>query len=245
MAANLVFATTVVATVATAPYAAFHFQRLNPFGLIGNMLALPFVSLIVMPAAVAGVLLRPFGLDGVIWQMMGWGTAPVIRISQTVASLGGSVAPLRAFGAGTALLATVGLLWFVIWRSPLRWAAAAPALIAAYGMTRGEPVDLLMARSGQGVAYRAPDGKFVVLGEASKFDVTFWLQADGDQRKAGDPSLKSGPTCDRLGCTGKDRVGRVIAWVKDVQAFPEDCRRADIIVTPLNAPYMVRATSDR
>ena len=43
-------ATTLVASLATAPFGTFHFQTLNPFGLIGNALALPLVSLVVMPA---------------------------------------------------------------------------------------------------------------------------------------------------------------------------------------------------
>ncbi len=51
--------TTLIASAATAPFAAYHFQRINPYGLIGNALAIPFVSLIVMPSAVAGTLLMP------------------------------------------------------------------------------------------------------------------------------------------------------------------------------------------
>ena len=55
---------TFVASVATAPFSAYHFQTLNPLGLVGNALALPLVSLVVMPAAVLGVVALPFGLDG-------------------------------------------------------------------------------------------------------------------------------------------------------------------------------------
>ena len=55
--------TTLVASIATAPFAAYHFQTLNPLGLVGNALALPLVSLVVMPSAVLGVLAYPFGLD--------------------------------------------------------------------------------------------------------------------------------------------------------------------------------------
>src|SRR4051794_22494177 len=35
--------TTLVATLATGPFSAFHFQNLNPYGLIGNALTLPLV----------------------------------------------------------------------------------------------------------------------------------------------------------------------------------------------------------
>ena len=46
-----------MATLATAPFGSYHFQTLNLFfGLIGNALAVPLVSFVVMPCAVIGVL---------------------------------------------------------------------------------------------------------------------------------------------------------------------------------------------
>jgi competence protein ComEC len=75
-------ATTVVATLATAPFGSFHFHALNPFGVIGNALAVPLVSVVVMPCAVLGVLAFPFGLDRPVWELMGLGVAEVVRVSQ-------------------------------------------------------------------------------------------------------------------------------------------------------------------
>ena len=76
--------TTLVASIATAPFAAYHFQTLNPYGLIGNALALPLVSLVVMPSAVLGVLAYPFGLDRPVWQVMGAAVAQVLDVSAWV-----------------------------------------------------------------------------------------------------------------------------------------------------------------
>lgn len=64
-------ATTLVAQVATAPFATYHFQTIQPFGLVGNALTLPLVSLVVMPSAVIGILAYPFALDRPIWWLMG------------------------------------------------------------------------------------------------------------------------------------------------------------------------------
>src|SRR5215213_4655849 len=81
---------TLVASLATAPFSAYHFQTLNPLGLIGNALALPLVSLVVMPAAVLGVLAYPFGLDGVVWQLMGFAVGKVLAVSGWVSGLDGA-----------------------------------------------------------------------------------------------------------------------------------------------------------
>ena len=46
--------TTVAASVATGPFATYHFQNLQPYGVIGNGLTLPLVSFVVMPGALSG-----------------------------------------------------------------------------------------------------------------------------------------------------------------------------------------------
>ena len=101
--------TTFVASIATAPFAAYHFQSLNPLGLIGNALALPLVSLVVMPSAVLGVLAYPFGLDRPVWQMMGLAVAQVLAVSAWVSGLTGStVAASRRWARGALALLALG-----------------------------------------------------------------------------------------------------------------------------------------
>jgi len=41
----------LVARLATTPYAAFHFHRLAPYGVLANLLAMPIVSVWVIPRA--------------------------------------------------------------------------------------------------------------------------------------------------------------------------------------------------
>ena len=60
----------LVAGLATMPYAAFHFHRATPYGVLSNLLAMPVVSGLVMPAGLLGLLAMPFGFDGVFWQLM-------------------------------------------------------------------------------------------------------------------------------------------------------------------------------
>ena len=47
----------LVAGLATTPYAAFHFHRVTPYGVVANLAAMPVVSAVVMPAGPA----RPAG----------------------------------------------------------------------------------------------------------------------------------------------------------------------------------------
>ena len=55
--------TSVVAGLATLPYAAYNFHRLAPYGVLANVLAMPVVSVWVMPMGILGVLTLPLGFD--------------------------------------------------------------------------------------------------------------------------------------------------------------------------------------
>ena len=60
-----VFGRGEVAGLATTPYAAFHFHRVTPYGVLANLAAMPVVSVLVMPAGLLGLVAMPFGFDGV------------------------------------------------------------------------------------------------------------------------------------------------------------------------------------
>ncbi|MGY6647064.1 MAG: ComEC/Rec2 family competence protein [Salinarimonas sp.] len=234
--------TTIIATIATGPFAAYHFQIANPYGLIGNALALPIVSLVVMPAGVIGVLLIGFGLDHMAWQVMGFGIARVLDVAHFVAGFEGSNLPVAAFGNGALALMVIGLLTATLFVSPLRRLAVIPAGIGfALAMTPDRP-DLYVDRNGAGAAIRGADGRLVLLGRPSAFVTAQWLKADGDARlMTGAPedataSLHAGVNCDTLGCTKSFAAGHAAAFVTDARAFAEDCARAAIIITPLEAP---------
>ena len=70
--------TTLVASAATTPLAAFHFQTIPTYGVLANLLAVPLTSFLVMPAGMLGLLLMPFGLDGPAFQVMAWGVKAVL-----------------------------------------------------------------------------------------------------------------------------------------------------------------------
>jgi competence protein ComEC len=237
-----ILTTTIIATIATGPFAAYHFQIANPYGLIGNALALPIVSVVVMPAGVIGMLLIGFGLDHFAWEVMGFGIARVLDVAHFVAGFAGSNLPVAAFGNGALALMVIGLLTATLFVSQLRRLAVLPAGIGfALAMTPDRP-DLYVDRNGAGAAIRSADGRLVLLGRPSSFVTAQWLKADGDARLmgGGDPvaivSLHAGVHCDPLGCTAIFTDGRAASFVTDARAFAEDCARAAIIITPLDAP---------
>ena len=55
-----IVASTLIASVAVAPFAAYNFHQIQQYAVLGNMIAIPICNLIVMPAA-----LSSFGSDAV------------------------------------------------------------------------------------------------------------------------------------------------------------------------------------
>jgi competence protein ComEC len=233
----------LVAGFATMPYAAFHFNRATPYGVVSNLLAMPIVSGLVMPAGLLGLLSAPFGFDGVFWRLMEWGIGWMITVAQWVAALPGAVGRVPAFGMAPLLLATLGMIVIALMRTPLRWCGVALALPAiALALSARQP-DVLIASDGQNVAVRAADGRLRFMQtKKDDFAVRAWLAADADARAADDKSLAQGVRCDDAGCAVQMGDGRYAAIAKRADAFADDCEKARLIVTARQPPPGCKAT---
>ncbi|GJD54403.1 ComEC/Rec2 family competence protein [Methylobacterium dankookense] len=226
--------TTLVAQIATAPFATFHFQTVQPFGIVGNALTLPLVSLVVMPSAVLGILAYPFALDVPIWWLMGQAVAGMLAISAWIEGFGGATVVVPAFPPAALACLAVALLLATLPGSGLRRLALAPALGGLAFAAAPERPDIFVDRHGSGAAMRGADGRLFALGKPSAFVMEQWLKADGDARKPGEASGSA--VCDPVGCVGRLADGRAVAFVRDRRAFAEDCARAAVVVSGLTAP---------
>jgi competence protein ComEC len=235
----------LVAGLATTPYAAFHFHRLAPYGVIANLLAMPIVSIWVMPAGILGLIAMPFGFDALLWRAMGLGIDWMISVALFVANLPGAVGRVTAFGTGPLLLCTLGLVLLALLRSPLRWSGAVAVLAAALWAARVPVPDVYVADRGDAVAVRGASGRLSVMRVANgdTFSVREWLGADADARVQKDASLKEGVACDEIGCVSRLADGAVVALPFAAEAFEEDCRQAALVVSPRTAPPSCAATA--
>ncbi|MBY0296041.1 MAG: ComEC family competence protein [Methylobacterium sp.] len=229
-------ATTLVAQVATAPFATYHFQTVQPFGLVGNALTLPLVSVAVMPAAVLGILAYPFALDRPVWWAMGLAVRGMLDIAGWIRGFEHATLVVPAFGPWALGLLTLALLLLTLPASRLRWLGLGPALAGIALAATPPRHDLYVDREGAGAAVRGADGRLSTLGRPPPFVLEQWLKADGDARPRTDPSLARGEACDRLGCVATGPEGRRVALVKDKRAFEADCARADVVIARAAAP---------
>lgn len=233
----------LVAGLATTPYAAFHFHRVTPYGVLANLAAMPVVSALVMPAGILGLVAMPFGFDGVFWWLMGIGIDWMILVTQWVAGLPGAIGRMAAFGTGPLSAATAGIVLLGLLRSPLRWSGAAVLALAVIWALAVRQPDVLVSGDGRIAAVRGRDGRLHLM-RASKdaFQLKEWLAADADDRPPNDPSLTADVSCDDAGCVAPLADGTIVAQSLRPDALADDCERAALVVTARQAPATCRAS---
>ena len=235
----------LVAGLATTPYAAFHFHRVTPYGVLANLAAMPVVSALVMPAGLFGLVAMPFGFDGACWWAMGIGIDWMIAVTQWVAGLPGAVGRMAAFGIGPLIAASIGIILLGLLRTPLRWSGAAVLLVAVVWAIRVPQPDILISADGRNVGVRGPDGRLHLMRAAKVKDaflVREWLAADADARTPADTSLGWGVSCDESGCVTQSAGGAFVALALRPEALSDDCDRASLIVTARPAPTACAAS---
>jgi competence protein ComEC len=206
--------------------------------VLANLLAMPIVSVWVMPAGLLALIALPFGFDAPLWRLMGLGIDWMITVALFVANLPGAVGRITAFGTGPLLLCTAGLVVLGLLRSPLRWSGAAVVVGAAVWAARVPTPDVYVADRGDVVAVRGVSGRLSVMrtGTSDGFSVREWLGADADARTATDSSLREGIACDEIGCVARLTDGTMVALPFAAEAFEEDCRSAALVVSQRTAP---------
>src|ERR1700716_4081159 len=227
----------LVAGLATTPYAAFHFHRVTPYGVLANLAAMPVVSALVMPAGLLGLAAMPFGFDGVFWWLMGVGIDWMIAVTEWVAGLPGAIGRMAAFGIGPLVASSLGIILLGLFRPPLRWSGAAVLTVSTIWALAVPQPDVLISGDGHNVGVRGRDGRLHLMRTAKDaFLLKEWLAADADPRLPGDASLADGVSCDEAGCVAQLPDGGFVALVLRPEALADDCTRAAVIITARQAP---------
>jgi competence protein ComEC len=228
--------TSLVGSVATVPYAIYHFDRATHYAVLGNLIAMPVMGFIAMPAAALSVFLMPFGLDEIPLRVLGFGIEVMVAMGAWVSNLPGSVSVMPAWPVSALVLVSLGGLWLGLWRRSWRWLGFAPMLLGVAVAYLTVPPDLLIARDGLTVAIRAPDGALKLFRKSKdKYSAAEWLKRDGDAREPEDAlaTPADGVRCDAYGCIARTASGLAIANVFRVDAFREDCAANTILVTAI------------
>lgn len=239
--AGLIFSS-LIAELAIAPAALYHFHNTAIYGMVANLLAIPLTGTVVMPMLLLGVLMMPLGLEWLPLQIAGLGLDLVIKIGELVAAQPGATVSAPAFGVGAFTLIMFGGLWLLIWRSKWRFAGLGVVALGIWFALQTEKPDILIAGEDELFAVQAPDGSYwMPPGRKGAFIRKRWAAATNSQIERwswahDSDQLHDWLSCDSLGCLYRTPIGQRVAIVHNHYAFTEDCLSSLVVISALYAP---------
>jgi competence protein ComEC len=227
---------TLVASLAVAPFGIYHFHNTQQFAILANLLAIPICNLVVMPAALAALFALPFGLEAAPLWAMGLGIDAMVWCAQAVAALPGAVGRVPAIPTQAFLLMLAGGLWCALWKTRWRLLGVVPIVAGLVLMPTGRRPDVLVGREAALVAVRAADGRLsAVAGRGSTFELARWLEHDGDSRSPAEAASAAAFRCDAQLCAARVK-GLLLAVVGSAAALGDSCAAAAILVLKFARP---------
>lgn len=229
--------TSTVSSLATAPFALYHFDRFAGLGILANLIAMPIISLISAPLAGIALILAPIGMDA--WALWAFGASlewvlmiahfmagdapsarqvhahmPSISLIAFTAAIMVYAAPvsgrLKAVGIA-ALSGGAVLLWLGSARDHIHWAPSGDLFI----VPAFKPVERWQVREGDGLSpLRLAD--LPVTGDCEEAAPCEIKAAGFDIRVLSDDPLNIPPNrirvTEALADAGADRTFAAISW---------------------------------
>lgn len=228
-----------IAGAATAPFGAAHFNQIAHYGLIANILSVPVMSLVVIPAAVVAAVLWPVGLHGLGLWVMGKGIAWIIGVASRIADWDNALSFVHTPPGFVLPVLTIGVLYSVLWVGRMRIAGLGLVAAAFLGWSTAERPEILVSQSGGQIGLFTDKTRAISRAKGDGFAVRSWLENDGDpvaRLAAFEREGFSGPTHLRTA-----RVGDIIVvhatGKKGAAEISAACTYADLVVT--NKPAKV------
>jgi len=241
-------ATSMIAGTLSGIPAAHHFGRVAPYGVIANALALPVVSVAVMPMALLAAVLMPFGVEKTPLWIMEQGLKVVMQISDWVAGWPHAGLVLPLLSPTVAITLTLAAVFGFTARSALRLLAIPLLVVAAWSWSMQRSPDLLIEERVRTVAGKDAEGFLVPLpGKGARFAINHWLIQIGQEETAALAAKRSLWTCLHSVCTATIKA-RTVAVLQDTAQIVKPCPAADIVIAqyPLRRSCKGRlATIDR
>ena len=229
----------LAAGLATAPIAAAHFNRMAEYGLLANLLAVPVMGTLVMPAGVIAAVLAPLGLAGAALWVMEIGCLWILWVSDWVAGLDGAVVAVPSPPGGVLALMTAGVLGLVLARGPPpRWGGAGLLVLATVLWAGASRPPLVVSSDGVLLGLMGPEGRALSQPKGAGYVADSWLEDDGDmalqEQAAARPGF-TGPKGAREAMLAGVPI-RQLTGKAAPEALPGACTGGALVILAADAP---------
>lgn len=229
---GFVMTTSILASIATAPFAAYHFGQIETYSIPANMLAVPLTAFWVLPCGLLSYCLMPLHLAFLGLMPMGWGCAALVWVARTASALPAAaiaVPPVPLWGL---LLSGFSLVWLCLWQSRARLLAVPPLLFAVFLLPAlSRMPDILVSPDFRLVAFRMPQSVYLLSTAKDPFTLQDWRRFFGARPILPLPDASAQDVaCASQGCVlDQNAHGRTLLWRGDTP--PADCSQVGFILS--------------
>ena len=227
------FVTSFVAGLVTSFFIAHHFHRIAPYGLLGNMLAMPIFIAWVMPMVLLSMLAMPLGLEAVPLMLLGRGGEMIIALAAWVSGLPRANLLVGASAPWLLPCFALSLCWLCLWRGQWRWLGAAGILLAFSLLGQAERPKVLIDDRARTAAVLGENGwRESARPRSARFDLDIWRRRDG--MLAPPAERQEVWRCAEEVCSAElPSGGLIVHAAEDADATAVCALQAEILVTPL------------
>lgn len=166
-----------VVSLATMPFAIYHFHRISVYTSLANLLAGPLIGLVLMPLILLCLAALPLGLALYPLQALGYGVGWLNKITGFVSSLPHSVAYVDSLPFWGFALIVCGSYWLCVWQRKWRLWGMLSILIGVGSMFFGSQPDMVFAPKGEGIALRNKAGEMLLMPlKTDSWTVSVWRE---------------------------------------------------------------------
>ena len=180
-----------VASLATSPFAIYHFHKIALYTSLGNLLAGPLIAFWLMPAILACLAVLPFSLLLYPLKILALGIEIMNKITAWVSGLPHSVLYVHSLEFGGFMLIVCGAIWLCIWQRKWRWFGALAIVFGCLTMLEKPMPDAVISFNAETVALRDESDKMVPVsrGRIDSWTKQLWqenldlISLDKEQKK--------------------------------------------------------------
>lgn len=174
----------LVASLATLPFAIYHFNRIAVYTTLGNLLAGPIIGLVIMPFVLIALLLMPLNLETWALKIVGFGIEKVNEITAYTALLphaGFQIVSIPLWGL---LLIVFGGLWLCIWNERWRLWGWIGIVLGALSIFTVRVPDVIADKYADVFAVKDNSGKLLILpSRGNSYTKKVWLEKTANDKQ--------------------------------------------------------------
>ncbi|MGY5877889.1 ComEC/Rec2 family competence protein [Wolbachia endosymbiont of Nasonia oneida] len=219
----------VIASLATVPYTICNFNYFSISGIITNLIAIPIVTLIIIPLGIIYVLLIPLGIEWIITLLIERPIDSVLYITNAIASLQYLVIPIHTFPASSIVIITLGLLWLCLWERNWRFFGIFFIVLGIFSSAMYRTPDILV--SADNAAVKEDDNLLYSLTRKNRnFVVKTWAKQNGQNQIVNHTKYHNSNKRLKYSCIYSKENDRSVLLAYKKEDIMESCDNVNLII---------------